>query len=278
MNYKRTLKSINFFTKTWDKLGIPYSVKHGTYTTIIESELGKHKFVVNQYSNKVFIAKNKVRQDVINSELGQRIMKTDFNTINFGVNDNFESFRNKHILNIDISSAYVHAIYNAGLITAETFGYLQTLKKSERLPALGMLASSYTKFFYEDGKCKEYVAHREPTANVFFMLIQEVNDVMEECRWVLGKDYIFHWVDGIFFDKETSTKKVRQVEKILEENNFPYKYESVRDFEFSKNDKNFVISMYKNGEPKRYEFTHRNDFESIKRYLTQRVKGQVHSV
>lgn len=276
MELKRTLASIKFYTDTWDDLGIDYSIKHGTYTTILESEMGKYKFVVNQYPNRVFIAKNKVKKDVLASETGQEVMNSEFSTTNFGVNDKYSSFSSKELLNIDISSAYVHAIYNSKLITKETFDYLQTLKKGERLPALGMLASTYTKFFYKNGKCVDYEVHREPTAPVFFKLIEEVNDVMEECRWILGDDYIFHWVDGVFFKRSTSVRKINQVEEILQEFNFPYKYESVSDFNLSKNEDNFVISMIKNGESKRYEFSHRNDYESIKRYLAQSVKGKVH--
>jgi hypothetical protein len=278
MEMKRTIKAIKFITDSWNALGIPYSLKHGTYTTILESELGKHKFVVNQYNNRVFIAKNKVKKDVLNSDLGKQMMSENYETKNFGIRDGVFDVQSDKVLNLDISSAYVHAIYNAQLITKDTFDYLQTLKKGERLPALGMLASSYTKFYYEDGKCKSYEAIREPTANIFFKLIEEVNDVMEECKWVLGSDYIFHWVDGVFFQMETSVKKINQIEKIMEDNGFPYKYESVKDFNLFKDEENFVISMIKNDEYKKYEFSHRNEHERIKRYLAESVKGQVHSL
>ena len=263
-------------TDMWDTMNIPYTMKHGTYTTTLESKMGKHKFMVNQYSNRVFIARNKVLKDIKDNELAKQIMQGDYSTKNFGYNDSLGNMNESEVLNIDISSAYPHAIYNAGLITKETFDYLNSLKKSEKLPCLGMLASSYLKFNYENGKVKNIVNHREPTAQIFFSLIQEVNDVMEECKWILGEKYIFHWVDGVFFKRDTSVKKINQVEKIFENLNLPIKYESVKQFQIRKNGENFVISMNKNGEDKRYEFNHRNDHKIIKRYITQLAKGYVH--
>ena len=275
---KRTLNSIRFITDAWDTMGIPYTMKHGTYTTILESELGKHKFVVNTYSNKVFIARNKILKDIKESQIAKDIMNSEHETANFGMNDNIKDISENNVLNIDISSAYVYAIYNCGIITKPTFDYLQTMKKKERLPALGMLASAYTKFYFEKGKVVKYEAFRQPTAQIFFKLIQEINDVMEECAWILGEDYIFHWVDGIFFKKTTSVKKINQVEKILQDMDFPYKYEGVEKFKMRKDGENYVISMIKNGENKRYDFSHRNEYQSIKKFLTQCVEGKVHKI
>jgi hypothetical protein len=278
MELKRTAEAIKFITEGWDVMGIPYTIKHGTYTTILESELGKHKFVLNNYSNRVFVAKNKIKKDVLNSEIALKIMQSDFQKVNYGVNEKHHTYKTDKVLNIDLSSAYVYAIYNAGIITKETFEYLNTLNKKERLPALGMLASQHIKFYFEEGKCVKYESFRQPTANVFFALIQEVNDVMEECRWILGEDYVFHWVDGIFFRYDTNQSKIDKIEKIITDLGFPYKYESVDNFSFQKDAENFVISMVKNGEPKRYDFSHGYDYQSIKRYITQRIKGYVHTI
>ena len=276
MQFERTLTNIRMITDMWDCMGIPYTMKHGTYTTILESEMGKHKFMVNQYSNRVFIARNKVLKDIKNSDLAQQIMQGNYSTKNFGCSDTLDQMDEPEVLNIDISSAYPHAIYNAGLITEETFLYLNSLKKGEKLPCLGMLAASHLKFTYEDGKVKNIVNHREPTAQIFFSLIQEVNDVMEECKWILGEKYIFHWVDGVFFKRDTSVRKINQLEKIFEDLGLPIKYEAVKKFQIRKNGENFVISMNKNGEDKRYEFNHRNDHKTIKRYITQLAKGLVY--
>ena len=68
---------------------------------------------------------------------------------------------------------------------------------------VGMLARSYSKYTYKGKECIKVEFHREPTAQIFFFLIQEVEYVMRDCKWYLGKDYIFHWVDGVFFKPET---------------------------------------------------------------------------
>jgi hypothetical protein len=205
-------------------------------------------------------------------------MSAEYPKVNFGVDSKLKSFCEEKVYNIDLSSAYVQAIFNSGMISKETFLYLQSLKKGERLPSLGMLAAAHTNFTFLSGKCIDYKVHREPTANIFYLLIQEVNDVMEECRWILGSDYIFHWVDGIFFRYDTSAKKIAMIEEIIREFGFPYRYESCDNFRFERNEENFVISMVKDGERKKYNFGHRQDYQSIKRYLAECVKGKVHHI
>lgn len=270
LSYKRSSTSIKFITETWDNLGIPYIIKHGTYTTILESELGTHKLMVNKYRPRVFAAKNKVKRDVMNSEVGREIMNRVHQKKNFGIHPKSDVMNINEVLNIDLSAAYVWALWNSGCITDETFQYINTLSKKERLPSLGMLAASHVKFYFEKGKCVNYETHREPTSEIFFYLIQVVNDVMEECRFLLGNDYIFHWVDGVFFKKETSVKKVNRIEKYLEELGFPYKYEMVENFKLGKNDEKYVISMVKNGENKTYEFSDNKEYEDIKNFLAKR--------
>ena len=232
-----------------------FTIQHGTYTTKIINPDGKLKYQTTSFDQRVFIASQMIRRDVLASELGRKIMESNQPRTNFGYNESIKPFEAERVLNIDISSAYASALYNSGMIQPKTYEYLKGMKKEERLPAMGMLARSSCSWIYKDGKCVDIVPKRADTAQVFFYLIAEINYVMQSVKWELGKYFYFYWVDGIFFDYNTPVSMINKAESILAEKNYHYKYELVEDFRLTL-DKNkvYTIDMVKNGDRKRYQF------------------------
>lgn len=258
---------VNFF----NKLGDSYRIHHGTYSTVIETENGKVKFAGTKFNNRVFIAAKLVIKDVLNSERGPIIMQTNWPRSNFQNKENLQPFRAKKILNIDISGAYASCLKVNELITDKTFNYLQKLKKDERLPAVGMLARTFTVFTYECGELTDVEVQRSATAQVFFFLIAEINNVMQAVEYELGKYFYFYWVDGIFFSYDTPGHIVKSVEAILADRGYKFKYESVENFSLKRNRDIYTISMIKNGEPKTYKFTDSQIGRDITHILTERA-------
>lgn len=242
---------INLLTKWEDS----FRVHHGTYSTIIETESNKIKFAGTKFSNRVFIAAKMVVKDVLNSEKGPLIMKATWPRSNFENKNNLQPFKAKKILNIDISGAYASCLKVNDLITDKTFSYLQKLKKDERLPAVGMLARTFTVFTYECGELTDVDVQRSATAQVFFYLISEINNVMQAIEYELGKYFYFYWVDGIFFSYDTPGHIVKAIENILTDRGYKFKYESVENFSLKRSRDLYTISMIKNGDPKTYKFT-----------------------
>lgn len=258
---------VNFF----NKLGDSYRIHHGTYSTVIETENGKVKFAGTKFNNRVFIAAKLVVKDVLNSERGPLIMQTTWPRSNFQNKENLQPFRAKKILNIDISGAYASCLKVNDLITDKTFAYLQKLKKDERLPAVGMLARTFTVFTYECGELTDVEVQRSATAQVFFYLIAEINNVMQAVEYELGKYFYFYWVDGIFFSYDTPGHIVKAVEAILADRGYKFKYESVENFSLKRNRDIYTINMIKNGENKTYKFTDSQIGRDITHILTERA-------
>jgi hypothetical protein len=258
---------VNFF----NKLGDSYRIHHGTYSTVIETENGKVKFAGTKFNNRVFIAAKLVVKDVLNSERGPIIMQTNWPRSNFQNKENMQPFRAKKILNIDISGAYASCLKVNELITDKTFNYLQKLKKDERLPAVGMLARTFTVFTYECGELTDVEVQRSATAQVFFYLIAEINNVMQAVEYELGKYFYFYWVDGIFFSYDTPGHIVKAVEGILADRGYKFKYESVENFSLKRNRDIYTINMIKNGENKTYKFTDSQIGRDITHILTERA-------
>ncbi len=271
---KRTAENIQFQIDLLNQFGVPFEVQNGTYTTTIITPHKKTRYMMNNYSSRVFQVATMIKTEVQKSDLGQEIMQSKFFKTNFGFSNNPKSYASKKVLNIDITSAYATCLLNAGLISERTYQALKKLPKTERLPCVGMLATSHTKYRYENGECVEVTAFRSPTANVFFHLIDEINYVMRNIEFLLGKNYIFHWVDGIFFDYNTSPKIIKEIEQYLQEKGYDYKYEDVQDFKVETDEKKIMIKMVKNGIPKQYTIGKDNVGKEVGNYLNREFKKQ----
>jgi hypothetical protein len=271
MNFERDAQALRNLVAFLRQNKKDFTVRHGTYTTILETTNGKFKYETTRFSDRVFIASRMVKKDVLNSDRGREIMARRHDKNNFGHSDNLKPFQADRVLNIDISSAYAACLLNNGLITEKTYAYLKSLKKDERLPAIGMLARAQCLWVYKNGECEDVRVDRSDTAQVFFYLIEEINYVMKGIEWELGKYYYFHWVDGIFFSYDTPPAVVSKAEEVLIECGYRYKYEMVTDFSLTIDKRNvYTVEMIKNDEFKRYQFSRdsKNKAREIMKYLS----------
>ena len=227
------------------------------------------------YSPKVFIAFNKVKKDVLESDLAKEIMKRKHYTDNYESNKLIpHSFYADKLLNIDINQAYATCLYINKIISKDTYLYIQSLPKTERLVCVGMLAKGYTEFKYQDGVCIDVSAYREPTAQVFFYVIQEINHVMRDMKFFLGKDFLMYWVDGIFFNYDTSRHRIKQAEEVLLEQGYRYKYEDCKNFDYKRQGSKIVVDMIKNGHQKHLEFRAENKKDILTNLYENAKKSQ----
>ncbi len=270
----RTSANVQFNIDLLNKVGLEFIVQHGTYTTTIIVGENKARYAMNSYSHRVFRCASLIKKDVEQSDLAKEIMESRYLKTNFGVSLDRKAYRAKEILNIDISSAYATCLYRYGLITEQTYKTIRTLPKKERLPCVGMLATSHTKFHYKNGICTALEPFRAKTANVFFFLIDEINYIMQQIQFLLGPRFVFYWVDGVFFDKQTEPDKIAQIEAYLNELGYEYKYDIVEDFRIDIDDKKMMLKMVKNGKPKQYIVGTDNVGEDIKNYINTELKLQ----
>lgn len=250
----RTPKYIDAYISVLNSMGSDYLIRHGTYTTKIVHPNGVASFCSTNYRPQVFIAYNMLRKDILSNPKALHIMKGFHDTKNYNNKPRMTNYNADRVLNLDISGAYAAALMVNGLISEKTFLYLKSLRKTERLVSVGMLAKGYTEFTYEKGKCINVKAHREKTAQIFFYLIQEINYVMTDIQFFLGSDFIFYWVDGVFFKYSTPNSKIVDVENILKQSGYHYKYEDCKDFKYEVENDKHLVTMIKSEEYKRYEF------------------------
>lgn len=101
---------------------------------------------------------------------------------------------------IDLTSAYVQALFNLRLIDAAMFQELQRLPKADRLRVVGMLATAKTYFYYSGERLIGDETKYADTRGAFLAACNLIGDTMDEVKDWPG--YMLYWVDGVFFDRE----------------------------------------------------------------------------
>ena len=253
---QRTALAVKNEIATLRELGWPFTVQHGTYTTkVIKPDKTQTNYITVQFRQKVFIAARMIKNDVEKSPQAQSIMQQQHYTRNYGNSESITELKAQQLYNIDIKSAYPNCLFNNGLVTEKTANYVRGLDKHEKLPAIGLLARSYTLFHYDFGQCYLVDKYQAPTAQIFFFLIQEIDRIMRDLKFILGRYFVYYWVDGIFFLRETPYKLIQEAEDYIASEGYSYSFDIVNDFNYSNIEGNVRISMEKEGKVKEWAFT-----------------------
>lgn len=236
------------------KLKIPFEVTLTNYTTKIVSKLTEVQFMKNAQSSKVFIAYQKLKQDI----QGKPKPDVDMRRLKYySSNLNPKFIYADTIFNIDIKSAYASILYNDNVISRDTFNYIMGLPKLDRLATVGMLAGRKNIFqFNENGKIESSVEIVSETANFFFYAVQRTYEIMNRCKGEIYDDFIFSWVDGIYFGRPCSSIVVRDV---LAQFGLKCSFDALTDFEVKDAPDYIVLTYIKDDERKVFNLPKQNN-------------------
>ena len=255
--------------KQYKEAGLDFQVKHSNYNTQIIGQETVLKFIQTEHSIKVFVAYNKIVSDLKKSDKTIEILQQDWSTENFDSKNGLKHCKYKTVLNLDITSAYPYCLFINKLISQDTFNYLMALPKSERLPAIGMIAKKSVWIDYSNGKASNWDVKTGEYANIFFFVIQQITDLMAWAADIAGDDFLFYWVDGIFLKPTISKKKLQEITGIFAEQGYYYKYENVKNFSVVRENDKLFINMIKNGEEKPYTMYDKNLARNFTKVLQQ---------
>lgn len=255
--------------RQYKEAGLDFQVKHSNYNTQIIGQETVLKFIQTEHSIKVFVAYNKIVSDLKKSDKTLEILQQDWSTENFDSKNGLKPCKYKTVLNLDITSAYPYCLFINKLISQDTFNYLMALPKSERLPAIGMIAKKSVWIDYSNGKASNWDVKTGEYANIFFFVIQQITDLMAWAADIAGDDFLFYWVDGIFLKPTISKKKLQEITGIFAEQGYYYKYENVKNFSVVRENDKLFINMIKNGEEKPYTMYDKNLARNFTKVLQQ---------
>jgi len=173
------------------------------------------------------------------------------------------SYNNAHedsaLQSLDLNNAYAQVLYTHGLISFKMHQMLVNADKSVRLRVLGMLAKQQSMKVYEQGKDTEFqTSYKTKYYGLFQWAEARVAHDMVYLKHILtDKYFVFYWVDGIYYRKNTPKKIIAEVERylngmVLSKVNYEYKFEAVPYLRHYKEDGQYFLYLTKenrHGEP-----------------------------
>jgi len=226
-----------------------FTVKQSTYTTIIEANGKKQKFIQQKRDNTSFIGFNKIKKDIDNFKFIEQIQNEPIlrnPSIYYANRPYIEPVSYPTVINIDLTNAYPTTLKQTGGISTKTFNYLNHQKKTDKLASLGMLAARHDKFIYEKGILKN-VESSEPSkyAAAFFYCVKWVDFMMLEAEKIAGIDFLYFWVDGIYLNPMTPPPVIDEILNLFFEFGYKAKIEIVEDFHLKRRDNLLEINFLK---------------------------------
>jgi len=245
-------ESVTAYIDFHKKIKLPFTIILSTYTTRIISDYCDIYFMRNEQSNRVFSAYAKVKKDVTQFKVNKiKVSNLQYYSHNF----TYDNFYSDRIYNIDIKSAYASILYNDGYITRQTFNYLKTLPKMDRLASVGMLASRKNIFkIDENGNPISEETKVSENSDYFFYCVKRTSEIINQGSKFLGEGFLFSWVDGIYFlESEKSSKNAGKILKqyFYDEHKMLTSFEILDNFEVN-SELDYYNCKYIKEEKKKY--------------------------
>jgi hypothetical protein len=210
-------------------------------------------------TNMCFAAYAKIKKDV-KAKLPPKISKEE---LSYFEHDFKQSSFIKEVYNIDLKSAYATILFNEGYLSKDTFSYLARLPKHDRLASVGMLAAKKKIFtFNKLGSIYEFEEKISDLEQFFYYAVRRTFEIMQDLKKILSSDYLFTWVDGIYF--LPNMEKLVKCENYLRYIKFPYSEEVLTNWKVHMVSGAVRLNFYKDGRPKSFSLpAKQNTFASI---------------
>lgn len=231
------------------KIETYYEAEDGTLEDYLAEEGRKlfldKKYIATDQSKRTFAAFAKLKSDLKE----KKVPKIDPSELIYFQHDFKQSMYIEQVINIDLKSAYATILYNDGYISEETFRYLHSATKKERLASVGMLASRKRIFDFKKGEpVGDPEVHVSPNAGFFFHAVKRTYEIMSELKRICGEDYLFTWVDGIYF--LPSWEKRVDCENYLSSVNIKFSTDTLTEFEVKVLANKCLVEFKKEGKRK----------------------------
>jgi hypothetical protein len=193
----------------------------------------------------MFAAYQKIKKDIE----GKNLPHVDPEKLRYYINGfNGTQIYSDKIYNIDLKAAYATILFNKGILSKKTYSYLIRLPKIERLVSVGMLASRKNTFHFNNkGVIISETETVSPFANFFFSAVKETFDIMQEMKIVLGNDFLFSWVDGVYF---SNRRHKTTIMNMLKARKLKAAFSVLHEFEIEMNHEFHRLTYLKDGQKK----------------------------
>ena len=136
----------------------------------------------------------------------------------------------------DISMCYYVTAFKLGFMSEQMYELCKGLPKSHRLKLLGAIATSKTFRRYEDGQIVfETVLEDETLRMAWFKICFYVGQAMQTVKDALKDNFLFYWVDGIYFTypKDAPVAAEELIEDVTNHLFFDWKIKHIHSLEIN---------------------------------------------
>ena len=197
-----------------EQLGIPYKISTTSSSWSIEyqnrkvvfsnGDIGVNEMRWQQKLKKEirvnFEALPKSKQRLITGTYKSKYYKFDESIEQLKLSDGEVLVYDKVYL-MDITKAYYYCLYNAGLLSRAFFKELLVVPKHIRLRLVGSIATLKHISYYNKHNqlVKTEMKFNERNRKIWDYLVNEIDRLMQKCADAVESQFLFYWVDGIFF-------------------------------------------------------------------------------
>jgi hypothetical protein len=207
----------------------PYTIHRSNYTHRYICGSIDITLMTTKQPPLVFACYNKIKSDIVKQNIAAPDIENDHIIyFNFNIPAKIMNRPFPVIYNTDLTSAYSTILANEKIISKDTIRLIGAIPKLSRLVCVGMLASRKDIEDYDqDGKLVQFATDKNPLSSFFFLCVQKTGEIISRCEQAISNDFIFSWVDGIYYFSESSHKTVA---KILTDLNLKFKQKAYYDF------------------------------------------------
>lgn len=234
---------------------IKHKIKFTSAKKIVTYLFKRHKYEAKGYLNPSIrkrdlhlIMKVKKHVESNNIQYNKYIPKIKYIT-NY-VPDKVQSSKNYY--EIDLNAAYWYFAHKNGFISDEIFKdglNLKKFTKKARLMALGSLATVHNTLEFNGKTYGELTTEINPTSPIFFKCAYDTSLLIQKIQKLIGSDFLFFWVDAIFFKNE---KNINKIINFVELNGLKAKIKPI--YKVIKNAETLEIYEALNKKPKVFNF------------------------
>ena len=232
----------SFITDRLKKRKIDFQIERTLRTTMVkfETHLYKHIYIFAEelvsYNDMHLLreVKNEVKkqtQGVNVGELDEDVTYFEFHKTVKDVDiDSGTIYNLDNVCEVDITKAYYYTARKLGYISEDFFKKCLELPKPKRLRLIGSIATKKKVEVWENGILTEYFTKTdEKLRQCWFNIIRHTDNVMKKVKDALDDDFIFYWVDGIYFKDRGYNAQIAK--KIFQDNDFAVTYEKLQKIE-----------------------------------------------
>ncbi len=232
------------------------SIKHNDRKVIFSNgDLKKPEMILQQQLKREiknnFDKLNRLQKNKITGTHKPNYFKFDQSLREMEISDG-EILCFENVYAIDITKAYYYCAFNSGLLSESFFKRTLAIPKFMRLRLLGSIAT--LKHIYNYNAKGELVSvdtkYNKLNRKIWDYIVNEIDTVIQKCADALQKQFLFYWVDGIFFKERDFHNKLSQnlVTHLLEKNNYKYTVKKLDKIELYHFGKTLRLEVYKDGE------------------------------